>query len=219
MNSAQQNYTVTEKELLSIVATLKEFRNILLGQQITVFTDHKNLTYKNFNTERVMRWRLVLEEFGPDLQYIKGEKNIVADALSRLEIDDDQEIFNISECFGYDDDDLPPSSFPLRYKDIAKAQQSNPELQAKLLSRKDYNKSPFRGGDKDHELICHHGKIVLPPALQQKTIDWYHLILCHPGITRTEATIRQHFDWKGLRPMVIATCRKCNICQKAKPTC
>ena len=128
MIGAQQNCTATEKELLSIVATLKEFRNILLGQQITVFTDHKNLTYKNFNTERVMRWRLVLEEFGPDLQYIKGERNVVADALSRLEIDDEQEIFNISECFGYDDDDLPPSSFPLRYKDIAKAQLDNPAL-------------------------------------------------------------------------------------------
>ena len=29
MNSAQQNYTTTEKELLSIVATLKELRNII----------------------------------------------------------------------------------------------------------------------------------------------------------------------------------------------
>jgi hypothetical protein len=117
MNSAQQNHTGTEKELLSIVATLKEFRNILIGQQITVFTDHKNLTYKHFNTERVMRWRLVLEEFGPDLiQYIKGERNVVADALSRLEIDDEQEIFNISKCFGYDDDDLPlaPSHYGVR---------------------------------------------------------------------------------------------------------
>ena len=41
MNSAQQDYTTTEKELLSVVETLKEFRNILLGHQITDYTDHK----------------------------------------------------------------------------------------------------------------------------------------------------------------------------------
>ena len=46
MNSAQQNYTTTEKELIYIVAYLKEFYNIILGHQITVYTDHKNLTYK-----------------------------------------------------------------------------------------------------------------------------------------------------------------------------
>ena len=53
--------------------TLKEFRNILLGQKIVVYTDHKNLTYKNFNMERVMRWHLILEEYSPELRYIKGE--------------------------------------------------------------------------------------------------------------------------------------------------
>ena len=31
-----------------------------------------------------MRWRRILEEFGPDIQNISGEKNVVADIISRL---------------------------------------------------------------------------------------------------------------------------------------
>ena len=40
MNIAQQNYTTTEKELFFVVAYFKDFRNILLGHQITVYTYH-----------------------------------------------------------------------------------------------------------------------------------------------------------------------------------
>ena len=86
LQPAQRQCTTTERELLSIIKTLKEFKNILLGQQIVVYTDHKNHTYKNFNTECVMRWRILIEEFGPTIEYIKGPKNIVADALSRLNL-------------------------------------------------------------------------------------------------------------------------------------
>ena len=76
--------------------TLREFLNILLGHQITVYTDHKNLTHNIFNIDRVMRWRLIPKEFGPELKYIKGENNVFANALSRLEKSDNQEILNIS---------------------------------------------------------------------------------------------------------------------------
>jgi hypothetical protein len=85
LSDAQTRYTTTERELLAIVETLKEYRNILLGHQIIVHTDHKNLTFKEFNTDRVLRWRLIAEEYGPEIRYIKGEKNVVADALSRLD--------------------------------------------------------------------------------------------------------------------------------------
>ena len=85
LNPAQTRYTKTEKELLAIIETLKEFKNILLGQKINVFTDHKNLTYKTHNSARVMRWRLLIEEFGPTLHYLPGNKNVVADCVSCLE--------------------------------------------------------------------------------------------------------------------------------------
>ena len=55
LNNAQTSYKTTEHELLSIVDTLKVFRMILLGIKIVVHTDHKNLTYKNFNTKSVMK--------------------------------------------------------------------------------------------------------------------------------------------------------------------
>ena len=86
LNSAQRNYTTGEKELLGIAETLKEFWYILLGHEIIVYTDHKNLCRENtvHERQRVMRQRLLIEEYGAEIKYITGEKNVVADALSQL---------------------------------------------------------------------------------------------------------------------------------------
>ena len=221
LQPAQTRYTVTERELLSIVETLKEFRNILLGQRIKVHTDHENLTYKTFNSDRVMRWRLYIEEYSPDLQYIKGTHNVVADALSRLDImetpfEDTQESFlGLMECFAKEPEG---SDFhPLNYQHLKIAQEKDKTLM-KILRIKDthYKLKKFHGGGKTTFLICYKDKIVVPALLQRHVIMWYHTTLCHPGINRTEETIGQHLWWPKMREHITNYVKICPLCQKTK---
>lgn len=230
LNSAQLNYTTTERELLAIVETLKEFRNILLGQKIVVYTDHKNLTYKVFNTERVMRWRLIIEEYGPELKYVKGHHNVVADTLSRLDLEPslpsepDPTVLEIpsnrqlADAFSLDKKDLPDWSNPVSFKLIQREQQADESLLRTARKTSDYSIRAFRGGGKTRQLLCYNDRIVIPRSLQKRIVQWYHEVLCHPGETRTELTISQHFYWPGLRKTVHDVCTSCHICQLTKRT-
>jgi hypothetical protein len=89
LSDAQHKYSVTKIELLAIIKTLKEFKGMLWGQNIKVFTDHANLMRDalGLTLDQVYRWRLLLEEYGPEIVYFKGIQNTVADAVSRLEYD------------------------------------------------------------------------------------------------------------------------------------
>jgi hypothetical protein len=75
LNSAQTRYTTGEQELLvlSIVETLQEFRDILLGQQVIGHTDHFHILYGKLSNERITRLRLLLEEYGPTYVHIAGK--------------------------------------------------------------------------------------------------------------------------------------------------
>jgi transposase InsO family protein len=204
------------------VETLKEFRNILLGQKIKVHTDHENLTYKSFNSDRVMRWRLYIEEYSPELQYIKGTHNVVADALSRLDmnetpLEDTQETFlGLMECFGTkkaEDEEF----HPLNFQKLLKAQEADKTIMKILeMENTKYELQDFHGGGKTTALICYKNKIVVPARMQKSVITWYHTTLCHPGINRTEETIGQHLWWPKMRDHITNYVKICPVCQRNK---
>ena len=73
---------------------------MLWGQWINVYTDHKNLTRDGLGltSDRVARWRILLEEYAPEISYIKEIHNTIADAISRLDYDPKLNTTNEYNC-------------------------------------------------------------------------------------------------------------------------
>jgi hypothetical protein len=88
LNSAQRNYATIEKELLCVVATLREFQSMLLGAELHIYTDHKNILNVGNSSERQLRWISYVDEYGPNIHYIEGPHNVIADTFSRLSCKD-----------------------------------------------------------------------------------------------------------------------------------
>ncbi|GKF72493.1 reverse transcriptase domain-containing protein, partial [Tanacetum coccineum] len=88
LNNTQQNYTITEKELLAVVFAFDKFRSYLVLSKTVVFTDHSALKYlfaKQDAKSHLIRWILLLQEFDIEMKNKKGATNVAADHLLRLE--------------------------------------------------------------------------------------------------------------------------------------
>jgi hypothetical protein len=86
LNKAELNYSVVEKECLSMVWSISKLRHYLDGKPFKLRTDHRPLThlakFKDGN-QRLARWALALQHFDYTVDYTKGSLNVVADYLSR----------------------------------------------------------------------------------------------------------------------------------------
>ena len=90
MKGPETWYTVTEKGIVKYSQNLKGILHDFIGSKVKMYTNHKNPTCKNFNTNPILQWRLILKEYIPYIQYIPGNKNKVTDALSQLTINGSQ---------------------------------------------------------------------------------------------------------------------------------
>ena len=147
------------------------------------------------NTRTVFPWTKIYQRW----------KNSVVDALSPIEISDNKVILDIHEMYGYNDADLTDIAYPNHYHDIVKAQKTDSKLNQKIVTRKEYILDTFLGGNQNHRLIWRNIKICLPVALQKKTVDWYHQMICHTGETRTKHTLCQYFKKQSsMMPQIFA---------------
>lgn len=239
LNAAQRNYTTIEKELLSIVETLKEFRTILFGGELHVHTDHKNLTYDNLNTQRVLRWRMLIEEFSPTFHYIKGTDNVLADYLSRAPLRESQDVEDVASLSSdsvssfwlhFDPTNVvtvldsffnaPVGPNPIDYGHIRHWQQAD---QALLLNLQTHPQRYHMQRFGEHWLICRrenpqvqHWQICVPTPMLGPLIHWYHEVLMHPGMTRQLSTMQTLFHHVALANEVRNRCSTCAVCQRNK---
>src|SRR5882724_2014622 len=86
LSSAKRNYEIHDKELLSIIRGLEEWRHILEGTKhtIEILNDHWNLTYfqgsQNLNRQQP-RWSLFLSRFEFSLIHRPGKHSAKPDTL------------------------------------------------------------------------------------------------------------------------------------------
>ncbi len=105
-----------------------------------IYTNHKNLTFANFNTDCVRCWQLIVEEYGPEIVYLPGVHNIVANFLSRhpISMDSINKIHCIDKIFPMEDNDSFPLDFTMissiNKQTFAFNESNNPTITMKLAS-------------------------------------------------------------------------------------
>ena len=89
-SDAEINYPTHEKETLALTRMLEKHRIYVLDKEFIVRTDStyvagfKNINHKGtYKQGRLIRWQMKLAEYNYSISHIKGEKNVLADILSR----------------------------------------------------------------------------------------------------------------------------------------
>ncbi|CAB3379534.1 Hypothetical predicted protein [Cloeon dipterum] len=204
---AQQKYTTYDRELLAIYSTIRYFKHMLEARSFCIFTDHKPLTSafkeegKN-RSPRQIRHLDFISQFSTDIRFVPGKDNLVADALSRIEIEAVEKL-------------------PVDFGTLAQAQLEDPELQELLKGGTALQLQPVPIPDTNLTIICDSSTGRARPFLTRDfrfpAFSALHG-LAHLGIKATERLVSQKFVWPGLKKDVRTWTQACERCQISKVT-
>ncbi|XP_077222173.1 uncharacterized protein LOC143856016 [Tasmannia lanceolata] len=221
LNDAQLNYTTTEKEFLAVVFALEKFRSYLIGSHVIVYTDHSAIKYlvaKKDAKARLIRWVLLLQEFGLEIRNKKGTENLVADHLSRLSNAKDDEC-PINESFP-DEQLLAISSEPW-YADIVNylVTGATPDHWSTQDKYRFHSQVKYFFWEDPYLFKTCSDQIVrrcVPDHEHHSILSFCHDQACggHFGPTKTAAKVLQcGFYWPTLFRDSFEYCKACNACQ------
>ena len=206
-------FSVIEKEALAVVWGMKHFYPYLHGCRFKVMSDHAPLKWlfqKNNIGGRLGRWQAFLLNYEglEGIEYLRGEENAGADALSRLHSDDfavDQIVENsfeqeISLCH-QENEALPDSMSPNEWRC---AQESDSDFSSDDLKL-------YQG-----VWIDSKSRLFVPSKCKGFVLRAMHGQGVHFGVKRTLDLIRQAYFWKHMDVDVSEWIRSCDICSRAK---
>ena len=217
LNSAQMNYTVTEKECLAAVNAIQKFRPYVEGMPFTVITDHASLkwlmTLKDLSG-RLARWSLKLQAFDFNIEHRKGSLNVVPDSLSRIFCESLDEVEDLP-ILGFETLEFESEEYLELVKNVEENKESLPDL--KIVDGFVYKKTLFTRGCPESEEFT--WKLWIPTSLTNTLIEEAHNPpnKAHGGIHKTLSRLRQLYFWPGMAAQVKNFISKCEECKMNKP--
>jgi hypothetical protein len=199
-----------EKEYLTILIAVDQWRTYLQLAEFTIFTDQKSLTHLT-DQRLYTHWqqKVFTKLIGLQYQivYKKGCDNRVAYALSRHPFPLDQ-LLVMSVCTPVWLDKVQE-----RYAKDIQAQQLLTVLTVAPQSMQHYTLT--------NGIICYKNMVYIGnnSPLQQRILQALHAsaIGGHSGFPMTYRKLKHLFTWKGMKKMTHSFVQSCHICQQAKP--
>ena len=211
MNPAEQNYPTHERELLAVIHALRTWRHYLLGKRFIIVTDHHSLKFLQTQPQlsrRQARWLEFLAEFDFEIVHRPGKSNVVADALSRLNNIEVQDLGVVKK--GVKREDL--------FKGLEQAYKNDKETK-RILENLDAEKDFCVIQNK----IYYMGKGRLQLYLPIGELRDFILNECHDsryaghlGMKKTEELVQRDFFWPTLHQDVTSYVQTCEECQRNK---
>nr|VZI39582.1 unnamed protein product [Spirometra erinaceieuropaei] len=205
LSPAETRYSVFGRELLAVYLSIRHFRHFLEGREFVVLTDHKPLVFAlraspDRYSPREIRHLDFISQFSCDIQHVHGKENVVADALSRIEmasITTDAIDFTLMAEAQRSDGELP------QYRH----ENSSLRLQDVPL--------PTGTGTITCDLSTGQERPFVPATLRRRVFNALHN-LSYPGVRATVKLITDRFVWPNINRDVRRWTRSCLPCQRAK---